>query len=86
MSQRRAIRGGLTVSATLLFAPLCLAQSPEPRPWSLSLRTFVVHDSNVPLAATDTTFAGSSASNVVGLALAGDYRFYRDAKWTVRSM
>jgi len=83
VGRERAPGRGVVACAIFLFAPLCIAQSPEPRPWNLSLRAFASHDSNVVLAADDNSFSGDSKSNVFGVGLSGDYRLYRDAQWTI---
>ena len=46
------------------------------------LRTFMSRDSNVALAADETTFSGERVTTVFGAGLSGDYRLYRDAEWT----
>lgn len=83
MQAVQAASCGVALCITILFSQLCAAQPVEPRPWNLSVRTFASHDTNVPLAATETTFSGNQSTNVFGLALSGDYRLYRAGQWTV---
>ena len=61
------------------------ASPPEARPWNLAVRASVSQDSNVPLAATDTAFAGERSSTVFGLGATGDYLLYKGARWSVRA-
>lgn len=75
------MREGAWRVALLLFAGAAAAE--EPRPWNLAARFSATHDTNVPLAATETAFSGNRSTNVLGLGLSGDYRLYRQDTWTV---
>jgi hypothetical protein len=79
---RTLIRGAV-VLCTAGFCHLPAAQSPEPRAWNLLVRVSGSHDSNVPLAATETEFSGNKSTNVLGLGVNGDYRLYRDDRLIV---
>lgn len=73
-----------TIAAVLCAsAATSLAQTPAvDRPWQLQLRGSVSHDTNVPLAATESTFQDERSSTVLGFAAQGEYRLYRGGPWS----
>lgn len=71
------------LAASLVAPAACLAQAPADRPWQLQVRGSVSHDTNVPLAATETSFQDERSSTVLGLAAQGEYRLYRNGPWNV---
>lgn len=84
MSQHPTTRRIAAACAFILCAS-AHAAPPDARPWNLAVRASVSHDSNVPLAATDSTFAGEKSSTVFGLGATGDYLLYKGARWSVKA-
>lgn len=55
---------------------------PEMRPWDASIRLFVGHNDNVPLAPDATFFSGERESAFGGISLDATYRLVQSADWT----